>query len=135
MHCDWAVNLPENPKVSDMKNIMIKMIPYEKFKKDGIKSFLNDLQKDTIILIDAKLNPEEEALIIKETMEEVSSRFKGIELGSLDLSSGDKTTPFEKIRNSIIETIIGKKRGFTIIGPAKIVRKIKRDPEDLLLYM
>ncbi len=35
----------------------------------------------------------------------------------------------------IIERIAGKKRGLTIIGPAKIIRKIEKNPEELLLYM
>ena len=118
-----------------MKKVKIKFIPYEKFKAEEINSVLKDLEENTIIMIDAKLKAEEEALVIKEALKRVTTKFTGIELGSLDLTSGKDRTAFEKIKNSIIEVVIGKKRGITIIGPAKIVHRIKKDPEDLLLYM
>ncbi len=114
-------------------NLKIKFIPYEKFKKDSTKSILKDLQANTIVLIDAKLKPEEEASLIKETMEKVSDKFTGVELSSLELSK--EHTNVGRFRNMLVEAIIGKKRGLTILGPAKIVHKIKKNPEELLLYM
>lgn len=110
----------------------IKFIPYEKFRKDGVKSLMRDLKEGTIILIDAKLTPEEEARIIENTMKKVSEKFSGIELNSLEIE--EKRDAFGKIRNAFIEMVTGKKRGLTIIGPAKIVRKIERNPKELLVY-
>jgi hypothetical protein len=118
-----------------MKNLKIKFIPYEKFKKENVVDVMNELQKNTIILIDAKLKTEEETAVIKEALKRVTTTFTGIELGSIELSKKKSTTQFDRIKNGIIEAIIGKKRGVTIIGPAKIVHKIKQDPEDLLLYV
>ena len=114
-------------------NLKIKFIPYEKFKKDSTKAVLKDLQSNTIVLIDAKLKPEEEASLIKATMENVSDKFTGVELSSLELSKENKN--IGKFRNMLVEALIGKKRGLTILGPAKIVHKIKKNPEELLLYM
>lgn len=117
-------------------NIKIKFVPYEKFRKNNIKNFLKDLESNTIILIDAKLTPEEEAGLIKQTMEKVSSSFSGIELSSLDgLESKEGSSGLDRVKTMIAEMLTGKKRGLTILGPAKMVRKIERNPEELLLHM
>ena len=114
--------------------LKIKIVPYENLKKYEFNSILRDLREDTIILIDAKLKSEEEAHLIKETMKRVSEKFSGIELSSLELGSGNNISFTEKLKRSFIETIIGKKRGLTLIGPAKIIRKIRKNPEHLMLY-
>lgn len=115
--------------------IKIKFLPYEKFKKNTLKKFLKDLEENTIILIDAKLEPAEEAHIIEETMMRVSEKFTGIELNSIDLSKSKAANNIDRIKFKLIEALSGKKRGITIIGPAKIVRQIKKNPEELLLYV
>jgi len=118
-----------------MRKIKIKFMPYEVFRKRKLSQIFNELKDSTILLIDAKLSAQEEAKIIEETMKKVSGKFSGIELSSLEMHDGDMATHFDKIKNILLETITGKKRGMTIMGPAKIVRKIEKDPEDLLLYM
>jgi len=118
-----------------MKRIKIKLMPYEVFRKKKLKQIFDELKENTILLIDAKLSAQEEARIIEETMKEVSGKFSGIELSSLEMQDGKTTTNIDRIKNMLLETLTGKKRGMTIIGPAKIVRKIEKDPEDLLLYM
>ncbi|RLJ10085.1 MAG: hypothetical protein DRP15_01275 [Candidatus Aenigmatarchaeota archaeon] len=117
-------------------DLKIKFVPYEKFKKKGFRPILRDLKEKTIILIDAKLDPEEEAKLIAEIMKRVSDDFSGIELSSIDLESIEKNPSFfDKFKNNLIEMITGKKRGVTIIGSAKIIRRIQKEPEDLLVYM
>ena len=116
-------------------NLKIRFVPYEKFRENHLGRFLDSMGDNTIILIDAKLSAEEEANLIKETMEKVSSSFSGIELNSLELTNGKKLNNLDKIKNMVIEKIVGKKRGLTIIGPAKTVRQIRKNPEELLLYM
>ena len=108
--------------------IKIKFIPYELIKQD-FKKIMRALQSDSLVLIDAKLDPEEEASLIKDTMEKFSDRFSGIELSSI--SPPDSKT----FKNYVLEKLTGKKRGFTIIGPAGIVRKIKKNPQELQVYM
>ena len=115
-------------------NLKIKFLPYEKFKVMDLDLIMRDLRDGTIILVDAKLNPEEEAVVIEETMKKVSDKFSGIELGSIDLSEKE-TGSLKRIKNNIIERIIGRKRGMTIIGPAKVIHKVQKNPEELLLYM
>jgi hypothetical protein len=116
-------------------NLKIKFLPYEKYKKDGFESFAKDLEHGTIILIDAKLKPDEEARIITDTMKKVSERFRGIELNSLDFKGENGARVLERIKNGFIELMLGRRRGMTLIGPARIVQKIQKNPEELLLYM
>jgi len=114
--------------------LKIKFVPYEKFKREGFKSFMKDLQEQTIVLIDAKLSADEEATIIEETMKKISGKFTGIELNSLEIASGSSVNNLDRVRNMVIERMSGKKRGLTIIGPSKVVREIRKNPEELLLY-
>ena len=116
-------------------NLKIRFVPYEKFRENHLGRLLERMGHNTIILIDAKLTAEEEANLIKETMEKVSGSFSGIELNSLELTNGKKLNNFDRMKNMVIEKIIGKKRGLTIIGPASTVRQIRKNPEELLLYM
>lgn len=115
--------------VCDM--IKIKLIPYEIAREDFGK-VMRALQTDSLVLIDAKLNAEEEAGLIRDTMESFSEKFSGIELSSIETP---QVSNFSKIKSVIAERLTGKKRGFTIIGPAGIVRKIKKNPQELLVYM
>ena len=121
--------------------VKIKFFPYEKFRMNGFKNMIKDLEDGSIILIDAKLKASEEASIIEETMKKISSRFTGIELGSLELRNGKKKyeNSFEmlreRLRDTIVERMTGKKSGMTVIGSAKVVRRIKKNPEEFLLYM
>jgi hypothetical protein len=117
-----------------MINLKIKFIPYEKTSGANFAKILKDLKKDTIILIDAKLSPEHEAVLIKKTMEHVSEKFAGIELSSIELVS-DKGSATGKIKDFLFQITTGKKRGMTVIGPARIIRKIEKNPAELLVYV
>ena len=113
--------------------LKMKFVPYEKLK-GNYKTILKDLKEGSIIVVDAKLSAAEEADLIQETMRVISKRFAGIELGSVDFAHMDLKGS-GKLKNFLIERISGKKRGMTIIGPAKIVQKIKKNPEELMLYV
>lgn len=116
------------------RGLRIRFVPYEKIKSDNYKAVMRGLKENAIVLVDAKLTPEEESELIKETMKSISGSFTGIEMSSLDITEKAQTN-LSRIRGMFIEAVLGKKRGITIVGPAKIVRKIKKNPEDLLLYI
>jgi len=117
-----------------MINLKIKFIPYEKTMGDDFSKILKDLKKDTIILIDAKLSAKHEAELIKKTMEQISEKFAGIELSSIELASG-KDSATGKVRDFLFTLATGKTRGMTVIGPARIIRKIEKNPEELMVYI
>lgn len=119
--------------VVDIK-LKIKFIPYEKTEGSNFGKLIRDLKKDTIILIDAKLTPQHEAELIKKTMEHVSEKFAGIELSSIEMSAR-KENASDKLRDVLYHIATGKKRGMTVIGPARIIRKIEKNPEELMVYV
>jgi hypothetical protein len=113
----------------------IKFVPYERLKEEKFKRILKDLADNTIILVDAKLDAKEEAALIAETMRSVSDRFTGIELSSIEIKGKTDNGHYVRFKNAIVEKMIGKKRGMTVLGHAKVVQKIKKNPEELLLYL
>ena len=115
--------------------LRIKFVPYERIREEKFKKILKDLEDNTIILVDAKLDAKEEAALIAETMKCVSDKFSGIELSSIEINSKKDNGRYYKLKNAFIERIIGKKRSMTVLGPARVVQKIKKNPEELLLYL
>ena len=112
--------------------LKIKFVPYEKLK-GNYAAVLAELKDGMIIVVDAKLSPREEAELIQETMRVISERFVGIELGSVDFAHVDLKGR-GRLRAALAEKISGKKRGLTLIGPAKLIRRIEKRPEELMLY-
>jgi hypothetical protein len=115
--------------------LRIKFVPYERIKEERFKKILKDLADNTIVLVDAKLDAKEEAALIAETMRAVSDKFSGIELSSIEISGKKKQGHYGRFKSALVQRMIGKKRGMTVLGPAKIVQKIRRNPEELLLYL
>ena len=117
--------------------ITLQFVPYNELSKltpvGRIKKILDIAKENKIVLVEGRLKPEEEASLIQRTMEEVSKEFKGIELCTIypESKNGDA---FEKIKSKRINMIVGDRRGLTVIGPATIVKDIKRDPNKILLF-
>ena len=68
-------------------------------------------------------------------MENIDKKFPGIEIANL-YSNGIENLSFkERAKIFIVNKLFGRKRGLTIIGPAKLVRQIKRNPDNVVLKM
>ena len=119
-----------------MKEIRMKLIPYEKLKND-LDGVFSEIEKGSIVIVDAKLTPEEEARIIEETMNRVSLKFKGIEISSFQLSGGadGRSGMFSILKKKLEGLLSGKERGITLIGSASIIKKIERNPQELAFYI
>jgi len=120
--------------------ISITFIPLEKFNEmkleDKVDMIIEKSKKDEIIIIEGILKPEEEMELIKKTMENISRIFRGIEIESLtaeELKGGYKNL-MEKLRSKASDALMGRKRGITVIGPATIVKKIKKNPGNISLW-
>jgi hypothetical protein len=113
--------------------LRVKILPYERIEEGGLRGILKDVRENTLIMIDAKLSVDEETHIIQETMKKISDRFPGIELNSIELGPSSESTVLGNLKNRIVEMLMGKKRGVTIIGSAKIIKKIEKNPQNLLL--
>ena len=116
--------------------VTLQIIPYTEIENlssvGRIRKLLNIAKENKIVLLQGRLKKEEEAELIKATMEEINKDFKGIELAVLDPSK-DKSTGFVKLKRGFVDVLLGDRQGLTIIGPASIVKEIKKDPNKIEL--
>ncbi len=114
--------------------LTLQYIPYSEIESLDSDSRINKLlgivKNERIILLEGKLTKPEETSLIKKTMEQISNSFKGIEIATIDAK--DSTTSFKKI---LMNLIAGDRSGVTIIGPATIVKEIKKQPDKIQLFM
>ncbi|TKJ17527.1 hypothetical protein CEE44_03250 [Candidatus Woesearchaeota archaeon B3_Woes] len=116
--------------------LTLQVLPYSEIGNltsvGKIRKLLNIAKENKIILLQGRLSKEEEAELIKATMEEINKDFKGIELAVLE-SEKSKTNALTAFRDGIANVLLGNKQGLTIIGPANIVKEIKKDPKKIEL--
>ncbi len=94
---------------------------------------LNIVKDEKIVIMEGRLKKEEEADLIEITMEEITPKFKGIEL-SVIYPDKSKLNAMQKVKGSLAEMLLGERQGMTIIGPASLVKKIKKDPNKIELF-
>ncbi len=97
-----------------------------------IRKLLSIAKENKIVLLEGRLAKEEEAELIKATMEEINKDFKGIELAVIKPSAG-QLRGFERIKTEVVSFFLGDNAGLTIIGPASVVKSIRRDPHKIEL--
>ncbi len=117
--------------------LTLQFIPYgeiESLSSVGrIRKLLNIAKENKIVLLEGRLRKEEEGELIKATMEEINKDFKGIEL-SVIYPENKKADVFKKMKIGLINVLLGDRQGLTIIGPASVVREIKKDPDKIQLF-
>ena len=110
--------------------LTLQFVPYTEIKDlssiGRIRKLLNLAKENKIVLLEGRLTKDEETELIKTTMEEINVNFKGIELAVVNPSEQEEDV-FAKIRTGIVGALIGNRQGFTIIGPAKIIKSIKKN--------
>ncbi len=117
--------------------LTLRFIPYNEIHAlssyDRIKKIVDLAKEDQIILIEGKLKKTEEVELIKRTMEEISDKFKGIEIAEVNPQENKDVQFFQKVKDEVINFLLGDRIGFTVIGPATIVKEIKQDPNKIQL--
>ena len=125
--------------VKKIKGLTIQFVPYTEIERlhsgDRIRKLLNLVLGNRIIILQGKLWPEEETRLIEDTMVMVGhvKGFKGIELAVLNPNSNNLGL-FGKVRHGLAKAL-GAQEAITIIGPASIVREMKRDPRKIEILM
>lgn len=118
-----------------------------KTRAKRVKFILNRVRDGSILVTDAVFHPEEEMSLIKETMRRVDNGFPGVEVCSLKKQT--KGFQFlaerfsdqrEKISRFFVK-LSGRtsqktnmKTGITLIGPAKIIKRIKKNPDSFSVF-
>lgn len=113
-------------------DLTLQFVPYNEIESlsalSRIKKLLNLVKEDKIILLEGRLRKEEETELIKTTMEQIDDDFRGVEIGVFysDQNYGDI---IKKLRATFVNMLMGDRIGLTVIGPASIIKEIKRDPK------
>ncbi|MBL7050686.1 DUF2073 domain-containing protein [Candidatus Woesearchaeota archaeon] len=116
--------------------LTLQIVPYSEI--DGLSSLgrirklLNMAKENKVVLLHGRLRKEEEAELIKVTMEEINKEFRGIELAVMNpMENSGALTGFEKVKSTVVNALLGDRQGLTLVGPANIVKKVKKDPKKL----
>ncbi|MBS3080892.1 DUF2073 domain-containing protein [Candidatus Pacearchaeota archaeon] len=121
------------------RGITLHFIPYSEIAKletvDRIKKLLKIILDNKVVVLQGRLKPEEESRLIEDTMIMIGNikGFKGVELSVI--SSDNEGTMFDKLRFGLAKMISGQQNAITIIGPASIVKEMKKDPTKLEVMM
>jgi len=117
------------------KGLTFQFLSYDEIgslnSSDRIKEILRIVKENKILLIEGKMKSEEQAMLIQKTMQEIDKKFQGIEIATIE---GKNSNAFVNVINSLEKMIFGDRSGFTVIGPASIVKEIKKDPNKIELF-
>src|SRR3989338_3263520 len=117
--------------------LTLQFVPYEEIEGLGsnerIKKLLGLVKDERIVVLEGRLRKEEEAELIRKTMEEISERFKGIEL-SVIYPDRRKGTLGKTIKSGIADMLLGQRQGLTVLGPASLIKEIRKDPDKIQLF-
>ena len=117
--------------------LTLQFVPYSDIaylsSEERINKLLDIVKKDNIVLMQGRLKPVEETKLIQYTMEIIDKNFTGIEICTI-YPEGKNVRIFSKLTSGFIKSILGHRDGLTIIGPANIVKEIKRDPNKIYLF-
>lgn len=124
-----------------IKGFSIQFLPYSEIRNlnsdERIKKILGIVLGNYILVLQGRLLPEEETRLIGDTMAMTSyvKGFNGIELAVIS-GNGEEEGLVNKIRKQAVKLLSGGDLGaITIIGPATIVKDIKKDPKKIELLL
>lgn len=127
-------------KLGKIKGFAIQFLPFSEIRNLGsnerIRKILDIVLGNNILILQGKLIPEEEARLVGDTMAMIDhvKNFKGIELAVI--SGNNNEGFFGKMRKGFVNALAGRDFGaVTIIGPATIVKEIKRNPKKIELML
>lgn len=118
--------------------VTFQFVPYNDIENlssaKRVNKLLNIVKENKIVIMEGRLKKEEEADLIEITMEEISNRFKGIELSVINQEKS-KLDFGQKFKNGFTSLLLGDRQGLTIIGPASVVKKIEKNPDKIELFI
>jgi len=123
-----------------IKGFSIQFLPYSEIRDldstGRIRKILNIVLGNNILILQGKLSPGEETRLIGDTMAMIGhvKNFKGIELAVI--SGNNNKGLFGRFRKNMVNALAGGDIGaVTIMGPATIIKEIKRNPRRIELLL
>jgi hypothetical protein len=127
-------------KLGNIKGFSIQFLPYTEIREldsdERIKKILGIILSNNILILQGRLTSNEEARLIGDTMAMIGhiKDFRGIELAVI--SGNGKEGFFSKMTKGIANALAGGDfSAITIIGPATIVKEMKRNPKKIELLL
>lgn len=127
-------------KGKKVKGLSLHVIPFSEVQElsigERVKKILNLVLGNRIVILHGRLRAEEEARLIEDTMAMVDhiKSFKGIELAVIEPDMKEKGI-FTKMKYGFAKRLVGDNSSLTVIGPATVIKEIKRDPKKLELWL
>jgi len=127
-------------KMKKIKGLSLQILPFSDVKdlsiSERVKRILGLVLGNKIVILHGRLRAEEEARLIEDTMALVDhvKSFKGIELAVIEPDIKNKSL-FVKIKYGLAKKLVGDSGSITVIGPASVIKEIKRDPKRLELLL
>ncbi len=125
-----------------IRGFSIQFLPYSEIRgldsTKRIRKILNIVLGNNILIIQGKLESEEETRLIEDTMVMMGhvKNFKGIELAVISGNGNKGGGFFGRFKRNLANTIAGEDMGaVTIVGPATIIKEIKRNPKKIELLL
>jgi len=126
--------------VKKIKGLTLQFVPFNEISKldsiDRIKKLLKIVMDNKVVILQGRLKPHEETRLIEDTMIMVGNvkGFKGVELAVI---TGDdkRQSMVDKFKTGLARALVGQQDALTIIGPATIVKEMKKDPQKLEVMM
>ena len=125
--------------MTNKNKLTLRFVSYKEIDKldstRRIKKLLDSIVDNKIIILQGRLEAVEEASLIQSTMALIGriKGFKGVELATIQ---PDKDAGFfEGIRLKMARALVGERDALTIIGPASVVKEIKKDPSKIDLML
>jgi len=134
------MNKKGEKKLGKIKGFSIQFLPYSEIRdldsNERIRKILGIVLGNNILFIQGRLKYEEETRLIGDTMAMIGhiKNFKGIELAVIGGNGNGGI--MEKMRSGIVKVLSkGDLGAVTIVGPATIVKEIKRNPRKIELLL
>jgi len=126
-------------KKKKIKGLTLHFIPYYEISRlnsvERIKKLLRVILDNKVVILQGRLRSEEETRLIEDTMIMIGNikGFKGVELAVI---SGDNEGGImDRFKTGLARALFGQQDSITIIGPATIVKEMKKDPKKLEVMM
>ncbi|MDA3855463.1 MAG: DUF2073 domain-containing protein [Candidatus Woesearchaeota archaeon] len=111
----------------------VQVLSYELIKNwsraEKLEKILIIVKGGDVVMLEGKLAPEDETELISRALANVSGRFTGIEVAFLN--SSRSTTILGRVKDTLINVLAKDRIGITVVGPSKIIKEIKMDPNKL----
>src|SRR3989344_3690233 len=127
-------------KEKKLKGLSLQVIPFSEVKEltivERVKKILSLVLANKIVILHGRLRPEEEARLIEDTMAMVDhiQGFTGIELAVIEPNLKSEGG-FVRWEHGVAKRLVGDNAALTVIGPATLIKEIKRDPKKLELML